>query len=131
MANPSLGRLWSLSRPWPALAEQYRGMPILGPPMTTLVDHVARADYAQRVFAFTSMVTLIVAQTHEVYPDQEVIIVQPAVDDVLLTVFERGMLTPQKSLLSESHRDDPIARRVPHGELIAAFERLLSAKHWI
>jgi hypothetical protein len=125
-----LARPWRTASPWSAIAETYRATPILGPPMTTLLEHVARAPYAQCIFGFTSMATLVVAQTHEIYPDQEVVIVQPAIDDVLLTVFERGSLTPQTSLLTDSRRDDPIARRVAHGELVAAFERLLSAKHW-
>jgi len=106
-------------------------MSILGPPMLTLVDHVVRAPYAESIFAFTSHARLVVAQTHEIYPDQEIVIVQPAIDDVLLTVFERGSLTPQTSLLTDSRRDDPLARRVPHAGLLAAFERLLSAKNWI
>jgi hypothetical protein len=50
---------------------------------------------------------------------------------VLLTVFERGSLTPQTSLLTDIRRDDPIARRVGRGEVVVAFERQLAAKHWI
>jgi hypothetical protein len=131
MAHASLGRPWRSCSAWSVVAETYRAMSILGPPMLALVDHVARAPYAGRIFGFVSNATLVVAQTNEVYPDQEVIIVQPAVDDVLLTVFERGSLTPQTSLLTDSRREDPLAQRVTHAGLVAAFERLLSAKHWI
>jgi hypothetical protein len=131
MAQSPLVRPWRTSSPWPVVAETYAAMPILGPTMCALADHVARAPYGSRVFGFVTSATLVVAQTSEVYPDQEVIIVQPAVDDALLTVFERGSLTPQTSLLTDSRRDDPIARRVRHDALIAAFERLLGDKHWI
>jgi hypothetical protein len=62
MAHAHLGRPWRTSSPWRDVAESYRAMPILGPPMIALTEHVMRAPYAQRIFGFTTHATLVVAQ---------------------------------------------------------------------
>jgi len=58
-----------------------------------------------------------------VYPTQEVLRVDYVEGMFLITCQERGF-----TLEAPTH--DPIARRVPIEQGIAAFERLVFAKHW-
>ena len=110
------------TRPWKALAERYRWTPAFEP-MAVLIEHVAAAPYADRLFGYTSMHTLVIAQTAEVYATQEVVRVEYSDETFLITCQERG-------LMEDVPENDPIARRVPIDQAIAAFERLLRAKRW-
>lgn len=110
------------TRTWSEIADRYR--PVRDcEPMLRLVEHIARAPYADKLFGCTSMFTLIVAQTPEIREDQEIIRVEYEDDGFVVTLHERGW---RSSIAS----DDPIARRVPAAEGVAAFERLLRAKRW-
>jgi len=122
---------FSTTRSWPDLVAFYRDFPVLGPPMVALAQHVDRSPYASKIHGLTMHEKLLVAQTADVYADQELVLVAPFFDHVLLTVLERGVHTPQRALLVDARRDDPLARRVPPSEIVDAFERILSAKRWI
>ncbi len=91
-------------------------------PMAQLVEHIASARYADRIFGDTSMFTLVIAQTPEIRTFQEVLRVDLSDEGFVLAAQERGFAL---DLRPGDH-----VRRVPADGGIAAFERLLHAKRW-
>lgn len=91
--------------------------------MVRLVEHIAAAPFARKIFGATSMMTLGVAQTPEILPFQEILRVEYSSAGFVITAQERGWTL-------DVSKDDPIARRVPPDQGIVAFERLLRAKRW-
>jgi hypothetical protein len=109
---------------WAELAYFFCDIPSQAP-MVALIEHVARAAYAGKIFGATSVVSLVVAQTPIILEHQEVLRVDFAAgeDSFMVTMQERGFG------LDVSPRD-PLTRWVPRADGIATFEWFLRAKRW-
>jgi hypothetical protein len=116
----SRGRYWA-TRSWAAIAEHYRPFSSFEG-MLRLVQHISAAPYANEIFAYTSMTTLVVGQTPDIAPDQEILRVDRDEQGFVLAVQERGFTL-------DVRRED-VVRHAPDGDVIGAFEKLLRAKKW-
>jgi hypothetical protein len=108
---------------WATIAEHFRRVPGLDP-MVELVEHIASAPYAAKLFGATSMHTLVIAQTSEIFDDQDIVRVEAIGSDLMIGCQEHGWRF-------RLDMEAATTRRVRGAEGVAALQRILEAKRWI